>query len=152
MKHIHTISLALALLLPSATAATADSSVPGNVLFNGTTATTAVRSETGWCAVAAGPSTFENEGSNAVNLSLDAVSYLTEDAFYEVSGMARLKFKTATTGTVRFDFAGDLPKGVRQPTFSNYKERYSRRAGRLKTSFQLNFPDCSVQVKAIYRD
>ena len=152
MNRIHTISLALALLLPSATAATAESGAPKNVLLNGTTAATAARSETGWCAVASGPSTFEVEGRKAVNVSLDDVSYQTENAFYAVSGMARLKFKTATTGTLHFDFARDLPKGVRQPTFSNYKERYSWRAGRLKSTFRLNFPDCSVPVKAIYRD
>ncbi len=133
--------LALALTVFSATAAQSASGIPEDVLFSGSTAADTGRSDTGWCTIESGPSTFQNEKGKLRYIALSKLSYNTGDDYFALSGHTRMKFKTATDGTLRFDFNGHVPKQDRLLTFSRYKETYAEDAGQMKVTFRLHVRD-----------
>jgi hypothetical protein len=126
--------------------------LPQDVLFEGSMAATNAHKDAGWCAIDNGASTFEKEGVRMRHISFEDVSYHVGDEYYVLSGLARLKFKTAAGGAVRFDTVGNVPRRDRRLSFSQYAETYSARSGRLTVSFNLHVNDCVVPVEAIYRN
>ncbi len=152
MKSFLTQCLAVALTALFASAAHSASSIPEDVLFSGSTAADTGRSDSGWCTIESGPSTFQNEKGKLRYIALGKLSYNAGDDYFMLSGHTRMKFKTATEGNVQFDFNGHVPKQDRVLTFSRYKETYSENSGHMKVTFRLHVRDCTVKVKAIYRD
>jgi len=152
MKHLFAFCLAFALTLPWMSAATAGSNAGKDILFNGTMEADTGYGEDSWCSVTPGGSTFEVGSERKHFITFRRVSYNSDAQYMSLLGLARMKFETETAGEMRFDFGTNTKFADRVVPFTKFREVYSDGPERLKLSFKLHIKDCTVKVKATYRD
>jgi hypothetical protein len=125
-----------------------------NTLLEGTMAFSREFGGSGVCAVQAGPSFFQRNGSGPAHIAFPEMIYASFTEVrkaYSVSGGARLVFVTATRGNVNFDYHTDYPVDIRRLTFQSYSQTFNPATGEVRVIFFLNVRGCQVRVAANYR-
>jgi hypothetical protein len=105
-----------------------------------------------WCAVERGTSLFQRSSPALAKISVPEITFTAAGPIYHtLIGRAQLMFTSSTAGKVLFDFVGDYPAAVRQPTFSGYEQTYDTATGVLRISFVIRFPQCGLRIVGVYR-
>ena len=142
-----TIAIAAAILL-GGTGISAAQSYPPNALLGGSTAQSNIATQ--GCYVGHGFSTFQrNNNDPRAEISF---SELVDSNGYDLKGQAILSFTAPglNSGTILFTEASSYPANIRNPSFSSYSQSYA--SGRLQVVFLISFPDCTLNVNAIYNN
>jgi len=142
-------TIAVSLVLGLATTTTcAAQSYPPNSLLGGSTAQS--NTATPSCYIGHGFSTFQRN-NNAARADI-SFSGLIDSGGYDLKGQAVLSFTAPglNSGTITFTEVPSYPANIRSPSFSNYSQTYAN--GRLQVVFLIAFPDCTLNVNAVYND
>jgi len=142
-----TIAAAAAILL-AGTGLSAAQSFPPTTLLGGSTAQS--NTATQQCYVGHGFSTFHRNNNDArAEISF---SELVDSGGYDLKGQAILSFNSPglNSGTILFTEDPSYPANIRNPPFSRYSQSYAN--GRLQVVFDISFPDCTLNVNAIFNN
>lgn len=135
------IATALLLLCAPASAIPKDTPLPGSTI--GTVGGN-------FCAVKAGTSVFESTSEGVQQVLIDEIYY--GNPGYLLTGLARFKFTGEKEGRLLFNTTAGYPKDIKKPRFSNYRARFKKSLNRLKLTFDIEFPGCTVQFIGKYWD
>ena len=121
---------------------------PPNALLGGSTAQSNIATQ--GCYVGHGFSTFQRN-SNSARAEI-SFSELVDSGGYDLKGQAVLSFTPPglNSGTIIFTEVPSYPASVRMPSFSSYSQTYAN--GRLQVVFLISFPDCTLNVNAVYNN
>lgn len=128
------------------------SATPKDTPLPGSTVGATAHHLSGFCAVKAGASAFEKTSGGVEQVLVEEIYYDSGVEAYLLSGLARFKFTGNKKGRLLFDTASGHPVAVMKPRFSNYRARFKKKQDRLKLSFDIAFPDCTVRFSGKYWD
>ena len=139
---------AAAALVAGAAGSTSAQSYPPNALLGGSVAQS--NTATQQCYIGHGFSTFQRD-NNAPRAEI-SFSELIDSGGYDLKGQAVLSFTAPglNSGTILFTEDPTYPANIRNPSFSSYSQTYAN--GRLQVVFLISFPDCTLNVNAVYND
>ena len=128
-----------------------------NTLISGTILQSNTNFAPDYCSVNPGPSEFKRIGTGNALMEipvLSAESDIPPSPYpsQKWQGLARLIFSTPSTGTIKFDSTSIENGGITSKIlFSQYTQTFDT-TQTLNVSFIIIFPNCSLQVSAIYRN
>jgi hypothetical protein len=147
--------MGLAVLAGVGIAASALAQVPTSLLV-GTTRAGLFFGNGAWCSIDLGTTMFQRTQQTSAIVSLTPVHYgLTfsdHTTYATLAGEVRLVFQAGRSGTIELDSRRWYGAALQKLTFSRYLQAYSLEQRRLVVTFDINFPNCTVEVSNVYRN
>lgn len=113
-----------------------------------------------FCEIDGGASTFRSDGAydfalitfGPIHYWAGSVGPGSGATAYILGGQVQLNFSSSSTGYMKFTNDATIPGAVAEPEFSNYSETYNMQSQKLKISFDILFPACTLPISATHQN